>query len=173
MPPARPATPPAKNRALPLALDRSEPVRIDIPRIKASSALEDLELDDAGVMTVPVDPDKAGWFTPSPTPGVIGSSVIAGHVTWNRRPVVFFRLGELRRGDRIDVAREDGTTATFTVDRIGRFAKDKFPTNEVYGASDQASLRLITCGGSYDKATRRYSDNVIVWANLTSSRHRN
>ncbi|MGW5191351.1 class F sortase [Kribbella sp. NPDC004138] len=163
-PPASTATRP-RHRP-PLALPASEPVSIGIPRLKVNSPLEQLELDANGAMQVPKDPAKAGWFTPSPAPGVIGRSVIAGHVTWNHRPAVFFRLAELRAGDRIDVRRQDGRTAVFTVESVGQFAKDKFPTGQVYGGSDHAALRLITCGGTYDEAAHRYLDNVVVSARL-------
>jgi hypothetical protein len=96
--------------------------------------------------------------------------VIAGHVTWNGVPGVFYRLGTLRRGDRVAVTRDDGMTAVFAVDRVARFAKSRFPTRTVYGAIDHAGLRLITCGGTYDKSEHRYLDNVVVFARLETVR---
>lgn len=151
-----------------LALDWSQPVRVEIPKIGVSSTLEELEVDPEGAMEVPEDPDRAGWYTPAPPPGVPGVSVIAGHVTWNREPVVFFRLGDLRAGDKIRVQRADGVTAVFTIDRIGQFAKSTFPTKAVYTPTDEAEIRLITCGGEYDEESNRYLDNLIVWATMTS-----
>lgn len=148
----------------------SAPVRIRIPRIDVDSALVTLGLDDQGVMETPRDVDKAGWFRPSPPPGVPGATVIAGHVTWDQRPVVFFELGDLAQGDRIEVEREDGVKVIFEVTRTGSFAKDRFPTAEVYDQPAGSELRLITCGGEYDAATNRYLDNVIVWARLVESR---
>jgi Sortase domain len=147
-------------------MDYSRPTRLSIPSLDVTSDLEDLGLDDRGVMETPIDPSRAGWFTPSPPPGVPGVSVIAGHVTWDQEPAVFFRLGELRRGDRVDVARADGSTATFEVRRIGTFPKRSFPTDAVYGRVDHPSLRLITCGGRYDDQTNSYRANLIVWATL-------
>ncbi|MET9275957.1 class F sortase [Kribbella sp. NPDC003557] len=170
--PAR-ATPPSSAAPKPsrvLELPRSEPELITVPRLKISSPLEDLQLDDQGAMQVPKNPAKAGWFTPSPPPGSIGSSVIAGHVTWNKRPAVFFRLGELRPGDQINIQRANRTTAVFTVERIAQFPKDRFPSEKVYDAAPYPALRLITCGGTYDNTNHRYLDNVIVWARLTASR---
>ena len=151
-----------------LTLDYSQPVRVEIPSIGVSSTLEELELNSAGAMEVPADPDQAGWFTPAPPPGVPGVSVISGHVTWNQEPVVFFRLGDLRAGDKIRVRRADGVTAVFTVERIGEFAKSTFPTKAVYTPTDGAEIRLITCGGEYHEANNRYLSNVIVWATMTS-----
>ena len=151
-------------------LGRSEPVRIGIPRLGVSASIEHLELSDDGAMQVPQDPARAGWFSPSVPPGVVGSSIIAGHVTWDREPAVFFKLGELGRGDTVEVARRDGRTAVFAVERIGRYAKDAFPTDEVYDGARYPALRLITCGGDYDAVHHRYLDNVVVWARLKSVR---
>jgi sortase (surface protein transpeptidase) len=121
-------------------------------------------------MEVPKDAASAGWFSEGPTPGALGPAVIAGHVTWDGAPAVFHRLGTLRRGDRVIVARKDGKTAVFSVSRVARFSKSRFPSRMVYGAINHAGLRLITCGGTYDTARRRYLDNVVVFARLEAVR---
>ncbi|MET8608023.1 class F sortase [Streptomyces rubiginosohelvolus] len=152
------------------ALSASRPLSITIPAIDVTSPLEDLGLGKNRAMETPRDPDKAGWYTPGPTPGSVGPSVIAGHVTWDGAPAVFFKLTELDPGDRIDVRRADGSTAAFTVDRTAVYPKDEFPTVEVYRNLDHAGLRLITCGGEYSASDSRYADNVVVYATLTDSR---
>ena len=148
------------------SLPVSEPRRIRIPKLDVASSLEQLRRDKDGRMTVPQDPGSAGWYTGGPTPGAPGPAVIAGHVTWDRKPAVFFDLAELRPGDRIDVDRADGTTAVFRVSRLGEYDKAKFPTDQVYGSIDHAGLRLITCGGEYDDRRHRYNSNVVVFATL-------
>lgn len=145
-------------------LPAADPERISIPSLDVDSTLERLGRGPKGAMDTPRDPDRAGWYTPGPAPGERGPSVIAGHVTWDGRRSVFFRLGELSKGDRIEVARADGRTAHFTVQRVARYPKDEFPTVEVYRNLDHAGLRLITCGGSYDQKSKRYADNVVVFA---------
>ncbi|MBM7790262.1 class F sortase [Tenggerimyces flavus] len=160
---------PAARPTPELELARSEPRRVRIPRLDVSSTLEHLELDNDGVMETPKDPAKAGWFTPSPTPGVVGSAILAGHITWDRRPAVFFQLSTLHKGDRIEVDRADRTTAVFKVERVATFPKNDFPSKDVYAGAGHAGLRLITCGGDYDSARRSYKDNTIVWARLVSS----
>ncbi|WP_405614766.1 class F sortase [Streptomyces sp. NBC_01508] len=150
-------------------LPASDPVRVTIPSLKVSSTLERLGLDENRAMETPKDPDKAGWYHPGPAPGANGPSIIAGHVTWDGAPTVFFDLARIDPGDTVEVAREDGRTAEFTVDRVATYAKDKFPTVEVYRNLDHAGLRLITCGGDYSEADRRYADNVVVYATLTGS----
>ena len=148
-------------------LPSAVPVSIDIPRLRVSSRLEDLGVDDDGVMEVPADPANAGWYVLGPSPGALGPAVVAGHVTWNQSPAVFFRLTELRPGDVVHVTRTDGLVAVFEVSRVERYPKSAFPTDLVFGALDHAGLRLITCGGDYEQASHRYSDNVVAFARLT------
>lgn len=150
-------------------LPSSRPVSITIPSLEVTSDLEELGLGKNRAMETPKDPAKAGWYRPGATPGAIGPSVIAGHVTWDGSPAVFFELTELDAGDRIEVRRVDGRTAVFTVDRTATYPKDEFPTVEVYRNLDHAGLRLITCGGDYSEDDNRYADNVVVYASLAGS----
>jgi sortase (surface protein transpeptidase) len=156
-----------RDRTTGVVLPASHPVAVVIPKIGVRSRLVDLGITD-GTMDVP-KPAVAGWFTGGPTPGALGPAVIAGHVTWHG-PAVFYRLGKMRPGDQVMVTRKDGKTAVFTVTRVARFSKSRFPSQTVYGPIDHAGLRLITCGGTYDAARRRYLDNVIVFAKLESVR---
>ena len=94
--------------------------------------------------------------------------VIAAHVDSRRGPAVFFRLKELRPGDKVYVPRSDGITATFTVTGVERYPKDAFPTQKVHGPTPDRALRLITCGGSFDYAKRSYRDNIVVYAVRTA-----
>ncbi|MDX6318785.1 MAG: hypothetical protein QOD35_2185 [Nocardioidaceae bacterium] len=151
-------------------LPASRPVSIAIPRLRIRSDLVRLGVDSQGAMEVPSDPAEAGWYDLGPTPGELGPAVIAGHVTWNLVPAVFFRLGDLHPGDRLRVVRRDGVTATFEVRAVRRFPKVRFPTKAVFGTIDYAGLRLITCGGTYDASTHRYLDNIVVFARLVAAR---
>ncbi|MFD3848378.1 class F sortase [Streptomyces microflavus] len=166
----RSQAPSAEPRAA--ALPPSRPVSITIPSIEVTSDLEQLGLGKNRAMETPKDPAKAGWYRPGATPGAIGPSVIAGHVTWDGSPAVFFELTELEPGDRIEVRRADGRTAEFTVDRTATYPKDDFPTVEVYRNLDHAGLRLITCGGDHSEDDSRYADNVVVYASLTGHQPR-
>src|SRR5690606_37854394 len=111
----------------------------------------------------------AGWYTGAPTPGELGPAVIAGHIDWVTGPAVFADLSEVAVDDEIVVTREDGTRAVFRVASTGQYAKDAFPTAEVYGNLDHAGLRLISCGGSWDTTTRHYRDNIVVFAELVDA----
>ncbi|WP_343240882.1 MULTISPECIES: class F sortase [unclassified Streptomyces] len=151
------------------ALARSAPQTITIPSLGVSSNLETLRQDKDGVMKAPKDPDLAGWYEPGPTPGSVGPAVIAGHVTWNGAAAVFAKLKTMKAGDTIEVTRQDGRKATFTVDRVAEYPKAKFPTLEVYKNLDYAGLRLVTCGGEFDPKKRYYDSNVVVFARMTAA----
>jgi sortase (surface protein transpeptidase) len=171
---ARPSTPArepdVRDSVSGPVLPESDPVSVSIPTLGVKSRLLELGLDENKAMEVPRDPDRAGWFSRGPAPGALGPAVIAGHVTWDGAPGVFYRLTTLRRGDQVAVTRSDGRTAVFTVDRVARFSKSEFPTQAVYGAIDHAGLRLITCGGTYDESEHRYLDNVVVFARASAVR---
>jgi hypothetical protein len=147
-----------------LPVPQAEPTRVRLPSIGVDSPLARLGVDSSGALVPPGDFDEAGWFTGGPAPGEVGPAVIAGHVDSRSGPAVFFRLREVAVGDPVFVGRADGTTARFTVTRVARHPKDAFPTAEVYGPTPDAELRLITCGGEFDRADRSYLDNVIVYA---------
>lgn len=147
-------------------LPGSPPVGLDIPGIDVHSTdIVDLGLADDGSIEVPRDASSPGWFTPGPAPGQLGPAVIAGHVDSTTGPAVFYRLGQLRPGDRVEVTRADGTVAAFSIDRVLTFEKDDFPTRAVYGATTRAELRLITCSGDYDDDTG-YDSNTVAFAHL-------
>ena len=112
----------------------------------------------------------AGWYTGSPRPGEIGSSIIAGHIDSTTGPGVFFRLRLLRKDDLVYVRRTDGTLAVFRVYAEHMYAKAHFPTEQVYGPVPDAELHLITCGGVFDSVTKSYLSNVVVYATQVSVR---
>ncbi|WP_248704644.1 class F sortase [Curtobacterium sp. MWU13-2055] len=157
-----------QDPAVPAARSAATPVSVSIPAIGVQSNLEDLHRGTAGELDPPVDWDSAGWFSDGIVPGEVGPAVIAGHVDSPTSAAVFFRLDELVAGDEIHVAMSDGSTRTFTVDRSERAAKSAFPTSDVYGTTPTPQLRLITCDGVFDTATGHYTDNLIVFADLSS-----
>ncbi|ONF65508.1 class F sortase [Amycolatopsis keratiniphila] len=164
-----PVAPSDEPQAEPAAgMPKADPVSIDLPKIDAKSSLIPLGLNADNTIEVPpvTQPLQAGWYVHGPTPGEIGPSVVLGHVDGNKQKGIFFRLKELAPGDKVSVARKDGTTAEFAVTKVERVAKDKFPTDAVYGDTTEPELRLITCGGVFDKASRNYLDNIIVFARL-------
>jgi hypothetical protein len=149
---------------VPAALD---PLHLSVPTAGIDAPLTAIGLDAVGALVPPSDNGLAGWYRAGPAPGEPGPAVITGHVDSVAGPAVFFRLRDVAVGDPVIVARGDGTTLRFTVTRVARYAKDAFPTAEVYAPSAGPELRLITCGGAFDRAARSYLDNVVVFARVS------
>jgi len=149
----------------------STPVRIVIKRLGINAPIKSVGLRKNGTIEVPPpdDPNLVGWYRNMSTPGEAGPAVLLGHVDTRTRPAVFARLKEIRNGDTIEVKRQDKTTAVFTVGGVEQANKKTFPTQRVYGSQQNAQLHLITCSGTYDRTTGHYTDNLIVYATMTSS----
>jgi LPXTG-site transpeptidase (sortase) family protein len=145
-------------------MDSSRPTRVRIPALDVSTGIIRLGLQGDGTMEVPQGPGTAGWYDKGPTPGALGPSVIAAHVTWNQEPDVFFELATVKVGQKVKVDRKDGSTSVFEVTEVKQYKKKNFPTERVYGSIDHAGIRLVTCGGVFDGD--EYSDNVVVYGKL-------
>jgi Sortase domain len=166
--PTGPIAPPQSEIPIARLTPVARPVWLTIPVIGVRTRLITLGLTADGAMQVPSSTAVAGWYTGSPRPGAIGPAVIAGHVDSLTGPGVFYRLSELRPGDRVYIRRADGTTVEFRVTAVQIYLKAYFPTNAVYGPTPDAELRLITCGGTFDYATGHYLSNVIVYSTEVS-----
>lgn len=149
-------------------MSRSEPSWVKVPSIDAKSSLVPLGLNpDKTVEIPPVSkPMQAGWYKYSPTPGQVGPSVVLGHIDGNHKKGIFYRLHELTKGAKVQIGRKDGSVATFVVNKVKQIPKKEFPTKEVYGNTSDAQIRLITCGGAFDRAKHSYLDNTIVYGTL-------
>jgi sortase (surface protein transpeptidase) len=143
--------------------DVAAPERVRIPSIGVSARIVPLPIDRSGKLIAPKGFHVAGWNKAGPEPGEDGTAVIAGHVDSRDGPAVFYRLRELRRGDRIEVDRVDGGTAVFTVTKIVQHRKTAVPA-EVYRPAPGPEIRLVTCGGTFDRGRGSYRDNLIVHA---------
>lgn len=173
IPGTRPSENPSPKVDAP-TLPRSKPVALNIPSIGVHSVVQYLGQTADGALETPAPGphyDEAAWYRHSPTPGSLGPAIVLGHVdSAADGPSVFFRLGELRSGDRVSIIRADDSVAVFIVDRVRRYAKDDFPTKLVYGNINHAGLRILTCGGAFDDSTGHYLDNIVVFASLVDRR---
>jgi sortase (surface protein transpeptidase) len=139
-------------------------VRLRIPAIGVDAPLERLGLEPDGTITAPHRWADAGWYQDGPRPGQPGPAVLLGHVDSRTGPAVFARLAALPAGAVVLVDRTDGTTVRFRVQGRLQVAKSRFPADLVYAPTLAPSLRLVTCGGTFDRGTGHYRDNVIVTA---------
>ncbi|KUF17205.1 sortase [Streptomyces silvensis] len=160
--------PPARE---PLAAAR--PQRIDVPTlgVRAPVVARGLDIDGSIAPPAYTTAGTVGWYGGGVRPGAAGTSLFVGHVDTDRRPAVFYHLSTLRPGAKVRVTRDDGSVAEFTVDDVRVLGRDDFSAKAAYGPRERgrAELRLITCGGTFDRVSRTYSANVVVSAYLTGA----
>lgn len=152
-------------------LPYSLPDRVRIPAIQVDAPIIPVGLDADGWVGAPPpeDPNLAGWFTGAVTPGEKGTAVVVGHVDNQQGPAVFYGLGALKKGHRVEVARQDGKTAMFEIYGVEVFEKNNFPGDRVYASKGAPELRVITCGGGFTKQ-EGYAGNVVAFAHLVEVR---
>jgi hypothetical protein len=158
----------AADAALPTAdpiaaTGTAPPERVRIPDIGVDAPLEQLHLLSDGSLDPPRAWTDAGWYADGTRPGDVGPAVIAGHIDSKTGPAVFYKLDKVRAGAMVEVF-QDGRWLPFRVTSVGRYPKNAFPTAMVYGPTPDAQLRLITCGGTFDRAHSSYLDNTVVYA---------
>jgi sortase (surface protein transpeptidase) len=146
------------------------PARIRIPTIDVDAPVAAVDVTASGDLPAPSPTDRnlAGWYQQSAAPGSVGNSVIDGHVDTTQGPAVFYLLGDLHRGDPVDITRTDGSVAEFTVDDVQLYPHSAVPAEQVFGPADTPQLRLLTCGGGYSKASG-YQGTVVVYAHLSKA----
>ncbi|MFJ6723344.1 class F sortase [Streptomyces sp. NPDC091281] len=172
-----PAAPGGPARWLPPAappLPGAAPRRVDLPRLGVRAPVTARGLDAHGGPAAPpyAQAGAVGWYAAGVRPGAAGPALLVGHRDTETRPAVFHRLAAARPGDTVRVLRADGRIAEFTVDDVETVPVDRFDARRAYGprVPGRAELRLLTCGGAFDRASGTYAANVIVSAYLTGPR---
>ncbi|MFF8378653.1 class F sortase [Streptomyces sp. NPDC015661] len=157
--------------SVPAPLPASPPVRVRVPAVRIDAPVTEVGLDADGWIEAPPPEDDrlAGWFTGAVTPGERGTAVVVGHVDTPNGRAVFYDLGALAKGHRVEIARRDGRTAVFAVYGVEVVPKEGFPAERVYGDAGVPELRLITCGGTFTEENG-YAGNVVVSARLVEVR---
>ncbi|MFF3847620.1 class F sortase [Streptomyces sp. NPDC002328] len=155
----------------PRPLPRSRATTLRVPSLGIDAPVLGLRLGrDRQLETPPLDkPKVVGWYEGGPSPGERGTAVIVGHRDTRTGAAVFAALARVKAGSRVETRRADGRTAVYTVDRVKVFDKARFPDKEVYGPRKRPELRLLTCGGLFDRRTG-YTSNVVVFAHLAATR---
>ncbi|MER7465428.1 class F sortase [Streptomyces sp. NPDC097981] len=152
-------------------LAASVPARVDVPSLGIRAPVISRGLDARGAIEPPPFElsGTVGWWGGGAKPGEAGAALMVGHVDTVSKPAVFFGLSSAQPGGKVRVLRTDGSVAEFTIDDVRVYERARFDAHRAYGPriAGRAELRLVTCGGTYDKAAKEYTANVVVSAYLT------
>lgn len=157
--PVRPATEQAAPAPPP-------PVSLAIADLGISMPVDPVGVEPDASMSLPETGERAGWYRFGPAPGSTeGTVVVAAHVDTRATGLgEFAKLVDIRPGAQIVLVDAAGTGFTYTVSTAERIAKTEVPIDRVFDRSGERRLVLVTCGGSFDRGTGHYVDNVIVTA---------
>jgi hypothetical protein len=162
---------PVISAAIPNVIEPVIPIRIRIPAAGVSMPVVPVGVLPDGGLQLPDHPTTAGWYRYGPTPGAsAGSTLIAAHVdTIEDGLGPFYKLRFLKAGTLVRISTSDGRTLQYAVQRVVHAPQQRLPLTTIFGRGGPARLTLVTCGGTYDAATHKYSDNVLVYARPLSS----
>ena len=142
------------------------PVRLRIPSLGVDAPVGPVGKAADGTVEVPTRWEDVGWFDEGARPGEDGPTVLLGHVDSKAGPAVFARLPEAQPGTVVEVVGDGGELTRWRIERTEQHPKTEFPTEAVYLPALRPELRLVTCGGAFDRSTGHYRDNVVVHATL-------
>ena len=144
----------------------ANPKTLSIPRLNIHTSIEAVGLDKNKAMETPSNFNTVAWYKLGFKPGEKGNAVIAGHYDDYEGPSIFYNLKNLEPGDEIIVTDEKNNDAVFIVTKEEIYLTDTFPMQEVFGKTHKKRLNLITCEGSFDKASKKYSHRTVIFAEL-------
>lgn len=150
-------TPPVANMGVP-------PVKLMIPVLGISAAVESVGQDPDGAMSAPTDPDEIAWYNLGPGMGVPGNAVFAGHINWAGVVRPFGLIDRLDPGDVIQVLDANGTGYEYAVESLHWVRAEGAPVEEIFAQPPSPVITLITCGGEFVPSRREYLDRLILRA---------
>lgn len=147
------------------------PISVDVPSVNISAAVQPITMvsDALDVSALDAEPMDAGWYSKSAKVGQVGPMVLAAHINYNG-PGAFGRLHLVKPGATVTVTGDDLSEKTYVIYQVDQPKKAQFPTEAVYGRVDQPEIRLITCGGVFDKTRHSYVDNFVAYGRLQDTR---
>ena len=151
------------------------PVSVDIPSIGVHAKdLVPLGLNPDKSIQVPdvTTPQVMGWYTRgahvcAPGPNEVPAALL-GHINDQNKQGVLVDLKDLKTGDLIIVGLSDGTSCRYRVTQLAEIKKRAFDTPRVWGATPDAELRVISCGGRFIGPPDYYEDNLVGMAVLVT-----
>jgi hypothetical protein len=141
------------------------PVELALPARNVRAPVVAVPTGPEGELHVPDQPSTVGWWSPSALAGSgTGTTVLAGHVdSFADGLGALAVLRHVAAGEEVVLRGADGRVVGYRVTARRQYTKTELPP-EVFAAGGPPRLVLITCGGSFDRSTRHYADNVVVFA---------
>jgi hypothetical protein len=132
----------------------------------AMLAVDLARTDSTGVLALPEDVDRAGWWTGSSRLGdPYGAIVLAAHVDSFAEGIgPIAEILDARRGDVVRVSGQRISRRFEVVSTSFVRRTDLARHAALLSVSGDRRLVLITCGGPYDAAYGGYRDNMILVA---------
>jgi sortase (surface protein transpeptidase) len=162
------ASPPAVWDQPPAELGPAPVGRLQIPNLGIDAPVEPVLVDAQGSMAVPSRPDRVGWYSAGPRPGVAGDAVLDGHLDTAAGSAVFARLGSLHPGAAVLVVWGAGKLLHFTVSSLRLYDFDAHPDG-LFATAGPPRISLITCAGRWDAQLGTYRQRLVVEAVPTQS----
>ena len=128
-------------------IEGSSTYRVRIPRIGVDAPVVAIQANENRVLDPPQDPSVVGWWSDGAAPGdTRGSAVLVGHTVRNNGGGVFDEMGDLGRGDAIEVDGSD-STLSYRVKSIKVLSKEEVARNaeEIFAQTGAGRLVIITC----------------------------
>lgn len=144
------------------------PVGLQIEAIDLDASVEQQQIED-GVMLNPSGPFVVAWYKETGRLGEARNNVVlAGHLDyWDVGPAIFYDLWKLEPGNKVRVIGKNGKAFLYKVEWVKEYMiadLDTTAIQEIIGPTQNESLTLITCGGTFDYTTGEYESRVIARA---------
>lgn len=139
---------------------------ITIGAISVEARAVPVGVDGRGQPQLPTHAYDIGWYNVSAKPGEAGAVVVSGTCSTEAGKGVFEKLSSLNKGDSIAIERGDGIRVNYSVKEIYRSPVDSLDMTKVLSPFDPKApgLSLVTCDGTYDRATNDSADRLVVRA---------
>jgi LPXTG-site transpeptidase (sortase) family protein len=163
--------PPAQTAATlgPIATS-SLPARLLIPALGINARVQYVGINGLGDMGTPNNFTDVAWYKNGVVPGQAGSAVMDGHVDNGLALAgVFKHLADIKVGDSVYVATEDGSQLHFVVYDIEIYPYKDVPMQTIFAQTDAAHLNVITCEGAWVPVGKTYDHRIVVYTKLAAA----
>lgn len=164
------SSPPTVTRvvATPVPVPVFTPVKLAIPRIDLEAPVVPVGTDPDGTMSAPKTAHDVGWW--QGRKAGMGNVLLDGHHDWNGRTGSFYRLPELKPGDKIVLYGDDKKEVlTYKLVWLKNYDRDIDATDLLGNKSGKQIATLITCAGVFDVAAGTRQERAVARAELVSA----